>query len=105
MVVKAVTAPTSQASSSYGDTAQRDGHPQTAHAVNRLTRARVNPGLFLHALQTPAEATRPPPAPPHTTNSSGTPRSADTHSAGPANTGPRRTATEDKGRVRNNGTG
>jgi len=64
MVVKAVTAPTSQASSSYGDTAQRDGHPQTAHAVNRLTRARVNPGLFLHALQTPAEATRPPPPPP-----------------------------------------
>jgi len=36
---------------------------------------------------------------PHTTNNSGltrTARSANTQSAGPANTGPRRTATEDK---------
>jgi len=40
-----------------------------------------------------------PPPPPHTTNSSGTPVSADSQSAGPANTGPGRTATEDKGRV------
>jgi len=41
----------------------------------------------------------PPPPPPytHTTNSSGTPRNADTQSAGPADTALRRTATEDKG--------
>jgi len=39
------------------------------------------------------------PPPPTTTNPSITPRSADKQSAGPANTGPRRTATEDKGRV------
>jgi len=46
----------------------------------------------------------PPPPPPYTTNSNGTLRSVDTQSAGPANTGPRRTATEDSGRVRNNWT-
>jgi len=45
----------------------------------------------------PLETRPPPPPPPHTTNSSGTLRSADTQSAGPANTGPKRTAIEDAG--------
>jgi len=49
----------------------------------------------------------PSPPPPLTRQTAVERPAAPTHtiqSAGPANTGPRRTATEDKGRVRNNGT-